>query len=68
MTKTLIDVDDDLLARAATELGTKTKKDTVNQALGLVLRAAAFERAVEFAKAGGLDDTLDPEVMKDAWR
>jgi len=68
MAKTLIDVDDDLLARAAAHLGTKTKKDTVNSALEAVVRAAAFEAFVQFAEGGGLDDLLDPEVMKQAWR
>lgn len=33
MSKTLIDVDEDLLAEATTALGTATKKDTVNEAL-----------------------------------
>jgi Arc/MetJ family transcription regulator len=68
MTKTLIDIDDELLAGATAALGTTTKKDTVNQALVRVVRIAAFERQVEFAKQGGFDDLLDPEVMKGAWR
>jgi Arc/MetJ family transcription regulator len=68
MTKTLIDIDDELLAGATVALGTTTKKDTVNQALARVIRIAAFERQVEFAKQGGFDDLLDPEVMKGAWR
>ena len=33
MSKTLIDIDDDLLGEAARALGTNTKKDTVTQAL-----------------------------------
>lgn len=33
MAKTLIDIDDDALARAQQVLGTATKKDTVNRAL-----------------------------------
>jgi Arc/MetJ family transcription regulator len=68
MTKTLIDIDDDLLAKAAEILGTTTKKDTVNQALTRLVRIAAAERFIEFAREGGLDDLLDPEVMKGAWR
>ena len=68
MAKTLIDIDDDLLARAAAHLGTTTKKDTVNRALEILVRAAAFDRFVEFAKEGGLDDLSDPDVMKQAWR
>ncbi len=34
--KTPIDLDEDLLARAAMELGTTTKKDTVNESLRFV--------------------------------
>lgn len=68
MTKTLIDIDDELLSKATAALGTTTKKDTVNQALERVVRIAAFESQVEFARAGGLDALLDPEVMKGAWR
>jgi Arc/MetJ family transcription regulator len=67
MTKTLIDIDDELLAGATAALGTTTK-DTVNQALARVIRIDAFERQVEFAKQGGFDDLLDPEAMKGAWR
>lgn len=68
MAKTLIDIDEELLERVASTLGTRTKKETVTLALELVLRAAAFDDAVEFAQAGGLDDASDPEVMKAAWR
>lgn len=41
VTRTMIDIDDDLLARAAKELGTTTKKDTVHAALRAALRASA---------------------------
>lgn len=41
-TRTLVDIDDSLLARAAAKLGTSTKKDTVNRALEL---AAADDEA-----------------------
>jgi Arc/MetJ family transcription regulator len=37
MTKTLVDVDDALLARAQELLRTATKKDTINRALELVV-------------------------------
>lgn len=42
ITRTLDDIDDGLLARAAAKLGTVTKKDTVNRALEL---AAAEDEA-----------------------
>lgn len=44
VTRTLVDVDDDVLARAAAKLGTTTKKDTINRALEL---AAADTEASE---------------------
>ena len=40
------------VAKATEELGTKTPDDTVHEALARVVRVAAFEREVEFAKAG----------------
>ncbi|MBF6235950.1 type II toxin-antitoxin system VapB family antitoxin [Nocardia otitidiscaviarum] len=41
MTRTMIDLDDELLAKAAKELGTTTKKDTVHAALRAALRQSA---------------------------
>jgi Arc/MetJ family transcription regulator len=57
MGKTLIDVDEELLAQARLILGTDTKKDTVNSALREVVRRWAV---VEFAALarGGLWDGL----------
>ncbi len=40
MTRTMIDLDDDLVERAAALLGTRTKKDTVNQAMRDVVERA----------------------------
>jgi Arc/MetJ family transcription regulator len=37
MSKLLVDVDDELLAIAASKLGTTTKKDTINTALAQVV-------------------------------
>ena len=64
MTKRLIDVDDVALDAARAELGTRTIKDTVNEALR---RAAAARRA-------NLDQALDVLASADladrstAWR
>jgi Arc/MetJ family transcription regulator len=69
MTKTLIDLDDTLLERAATVLGSSTKKDTVNGALREVVDRA--ERAKGLAWLGStpaLDDLTDPEVIRSARR
>lgn len=68
MTKTLIDVDDELLADAARVLGTQTKKDTVNAALAETVALARRRTHAEFLHGGGLPDLADPEVMAGAWR
>jgi len=52
MTKTIIDVDNDLLLKAQQILGTETKKDTVNSALREVVRRDAATRFVAMARRG----------------
>jgi Arc/MetJ family transcription regulator len=69
MAKTLLDLDEDLLAEAAATLGTRTKKDTVTVALQKVSeeararRASALEDLLAVADADGFDyahlDDLD---------
>ncbi len=56
MSKTLIDIDDDLLAEAAIAFGTTTKKDTVAQAL---------QRAVDEARARRRTARLELEQIAD---
>ena len=68
MSKTLIDIDDDLLAKSQQILGTTTKKDTVNAALREVVRLKAAEDFIELARGGIFDDLLDPDVAERAWR
>ena len=63
MSKTLIDLDDDLIDRAAEFLGTKTKKDTVNGALAEYVKLNLRIRFGERLASGGLPDLADPEVM-----
>ena len=62
MSRTVIDLDDDLVADVARELGTRTKKDTVNAALREVLqhrrRALALTRLREAAEDGAFDLAL----------
>lgn len=59
MSKVLIDIDDEALARASEILGTKTKKDTVNTALQETVRrldrAAALTEMRELVAEGGVD-------------
>lgn len=67
MARTVVDIDDEALAAAAVELGTRTKVDTVNRALAEV---AARSKRLAFLE--GLrttaDDLEDPAVMGGAWR
>lgn len=71
MARTLLDVDDDALARAAAVLGTTSKVETVNQALRLVAAGAA-----EDADRRRFDELLDllgnrlseTDVRTEAWR
>ncbi|AZK95066.1 MULTISPECIES: type II toxin-antitoxin system VapB family antitoxin [Streptomyces] len=64
MSRTVIDLDDELLADVAQALGTSTKKETVNTALREVLenrrRALALARLRAAAADGGFDlDVFD---------
>ena len=62
MSRTVIDLDDDLVAEVAQALGTRTKKQTVNTALREVLenrrRAMALTRLREATADGAFDLTL----------
>lgn len=67
--RTIIDVDDDLLNAAQAELGTATKKDTVNEALRYVAERGARSRAIlddPFLLGGS--DLTDADVMSAARR
>jgi Arc/MetJ family transcription regulator len=59
MSRTVIDLDDQLVADVARALGTRTKKDTVNTALREVLenrrRAVALTRLREATEEGAFD-------------
>ncbi len=69
--KTMIDLDDEALELAARELGTTTKKDTVNAALRFVAerRRRVEELLDDFPYSLGVGpDMFDPEVMKQARR
>lgn len=66
--KTVIDIDDVLLAAARSLLGTTTKKATVNAALAEVVALRGRRQAVARLVTGGLPDLGDAEVMAAAWR
>jgi Arc/MetJ family transcription regulator len=68
--KTMIDLNDEDLALAAKELGTTTKKDTVNAALQFVAsRRRRIEQLLNDPYALGVGpDIANPEVMRQARR
>jgi Arc/MetJ family transcription regulator len=69
VTKTLIDIDDDLLEAAREALGTTTKKDTVNTVLREVLAAQQRRRAVDDLIAWGQrNEPWDDSLRDRAWR
>jgi Arc/MetJ family transcription regulator len=69
MSRTLVDVDPDLLTAASEVLGTRTKKDTVTAALRAAVAAAAQRRELDMIRTGAWadQDSLD-SVRTDAWR
>lgn len=66
----MIDLDDEALTLAARELGTMTKKDTVNAALSFVAqRRRRIEQLFDDPQALGLGpDIGDQEIMRQARR
>ncbi|MFJ9906150.1 type II toxin-antitoxin system VapB family antitoxin [Streptomyces sp. NPDC101152] len=62
MSRTVIDLDDEALEEAARELGTSTKRDTINTALREVTaryrRLRALDEARELVAEGALDIDL----------
>jgi Arc/MetJ family transcription regulator len=68
--KTMIDLNEEALALAAQELGTRTKKDTVNAALEFVAsRRRRIEQLLDDPYALGVGpDITNPEIMRQARR
>ena len=68
--KTMIDIDEEALEAAARELGTTTKKDTVNAALVFVAeRQKRIDALFNDPLALGVgSDITNQEIMKDARR
>jgi len=68
--KTVIDIDDEALELAARELGTSTKKDTVNAALAFVAsrRRRIDELLGDPIALGVGPDIGDDEIMRQARR
>ncbi|WP_282691756.1 type II toxin-antitoxin system VapB family antitoxin [Streptomyces sp. CC208A] len=69
MARTVIDVDDRMLAFAQQQLGTTTKRDTVNRALTIAAALSADDRARALRwLQDNADDFLDFEVLEDRER
>ncbi|CAN5479109.1 hypothetical protein BH10ACT2_BH10ACT2_19780 [soil metagenome] len=64
MTKHLVDINDDTLGAARAELGTRTLKDTVNEAL----RRAAATRDKRVSAALDTLATAELDDREEAWR
>lgn len=65
MTRTMIDLDDDLLAEVSKALGTSTKKDTVNSAMREVLETRRRAMALTRLRALVADGAVDSEFLMD---
>jgi Arc/MetJ family transcription regulator len=60
MARTVIDVDDEMLAEAARVFGTKTKVATVNAALADAVKRHKRESFLGWLAEGGLPDLTGP--------
>ena len=65
MTRTVIDLDDDMLADVARALGTRTKKDTVNAALREVLENRRRALALTKLRQATADGAFDLALLAD---
>ncbi|MBA2948676.1 DUF2191 domain-containing protein [Streptomyces himalayensis] len=69
MSKTLVDVDDQMLAFAQQQLGTATKRDTINRALSIAAAISADDRARALRwLQDNADQFLDFEVLEERER
>ncbi|HEY3603442.1 MAG TPA: type II toxin-antitoxin system VapB family antitoxin [Sporichthyaceae bacterium] len=66
--RTTIEIDDELLARAAEVLDTTGMRETVHRALDEVVRAARRRRLAERLRTGEGTDIHDPEVFAEVRR
>jgi Arc/MetJ family transcription regulator len=64
MSRTVIDLDDDLVADVAKALGTSTKKETVNTALREVLENRRRALALTRLRSAAAERAFDLEVLE----
>jgi Arc/MetJ family transcription regulator len=67
MSRTVVNLDDVLLAEASEILGTKTKVATLNAALQDVVARERRRKLVEWIAGGGLGDDID-DLRERMWR
>ncbi|MFE0630387.1 type II toxin-antitoxin system VapB family antitoxin [Streptomyces sp. NPDC058864] len=65
MSRTVIDLDDEALEAAAKELGTSTKRDTINTALREIVARNRRLRALRELQDLGDEGALDVELLLD---
>jgi Arc/MetJ family transcription regulator len=65
MSRTVIDLDDEALEAAAKELGTTTKRDTINTALREIVDRNRRLRALRELQELAQDGALDAELLLD---
>ncbi|EHR62029.1 type II toxin-antitoxin system VapB family antitoxin [Saccharomonospora cyanea] len=65
MSRTVIDLDDELVADVAQALGTTTKKETVNTALREVLENRRRALALTRLRAAAVEGAFDLDVLED---
>ncbi|MCT9090621.1 type II toxin-antitoxin system VapB family antitoxin [Streptomyces sp. ASQP_92] len=65
MSRTVIDLDDEALEAAAKELGTTTKRDTINTALREIVDRNRRLRALRELQDLAADGALDAELLLD---
>ncbi|GAA1910716.1 type II toxin-antitoxin system VapB family antitoxin [Streptantibioticus ferralitis] len=65
MSRTVIDLDDELLTEVARALGTSTKKETVNTALREVLDIRRRALALARLRSAAADGAFDLELFED---
>jgi Arc/MetJ family transcription regulator len=68
MARTVIDIDEELLRRAAKLFQTRTKRDTVRAALRDAVAPRARMAELDRLARGELPDLADPDVTVQAWR
>jgi Arc/MetJ family transcription regulator len=65
LSRTVIDLDDEALEAAAKELGTTTKRDTINTALREITARYRRLRALEDARQLVAEGALDIDILLD---